>query len=178
MKRLLLAGPFLAVLVVAQQAAGPQRNSAPTPKKSTQSATTPRPAVPIGNNIVQVIDTLVAAGAARGKGEYETTKDFNLRISALSSRYGQLAFLIPEKITASFEYDADGGEMKVSLSAEAKSDGSGDDDIRVSALSGLVQKPSYAGKNPYGIETAARKVNYFEYGVRIGPDSPALASVH
>ena len=72
-----------------------------------------------------MIDSLVAAGAAKGKGEYETTKDFDLRIKALSSRYGQLVFLVPEKTTASFEYDADAGEMTVALSAEAEIDGMG-----------------------------------------------------
>src|SRR5437879_29321 len=48
MKRLLLAGSFLAVLVAAQQAGGPQQKvgsvgSTLTPKKSTPSKATPRP---------------------------------------------------------------------------------------------------------------------------------------
>jgi hypothetical protein len=177
LKRLICAIPLLAALVAAQQAGGPQRNvDGAAPKKSTQSAGTPRPAA-IGNSIVQVIDSLVAAGAAKGKGEFENTKDFDLRISAISSRYGQLTFLLPKESTATFEYDADAGEMTVALSAEAEFDGSENYNIRAFLLSGLVRNASYIGKNPYGIKTAFRKRNYFQYGVRIGSDSPVLAGM-
>src|ERR1039458_10427256 len=88
MKRLLLASPFLAVFVVAQQASGPQRNvGSAGPKKSTQAAGTPPSAARIGNNIVQVIDSLVAAGAAKGKGEYETKEEHESRQKAMAARY-------------------------------------------------------------------------------------------
>lgn len=126
MKRLFIASSLFGWLVVSQQAYGPQRKSdsaRTVPKKSTLSAGAPRPAAAIGNNIVQVIDSLVSAGAAKGKGRYETTKDFDLRMNAISSRHGQLSFLVPpEKTTANFEYDADAGKMKVALASSGRRD--------------------------------------------------------
>jgi hypothetical protein len=177
MKRVLFASSFLVVLAVAQQSSAPQRNGGGAPLNKSTQAATPRAAA-IGNNIVQVIDSLVAAGAAKGKGEFETTRDFDSRIKALSSRYGQLVFLASDETTASFEYDADAGEMTVALSAYAEFDGSENYDIRVFRLSGLVRNASYIDKNPYGIKTATRKKNYFQYGVRIGIDSPVLAAMN
>jgi hypothetical protein len=83
MKPLLLAVPFLAVLVVAQQASSPQRNLGNVgQKKSTQS---PRPVASIGNNIVQVIDSLIAAGAAKGKPITGNSRFFCPRKLLLSS---------------------------------------------------------------------------------------------
>jgi len=178
MRKLIFVGILLVGLIADRQSSAQQRNptgAVPAPPKTTQPASTHRAA--IGNNIVQVIDSLIAAGGAKTKGEFETTSDFDARMKALSSHYGQLAFLVSEKTTASLEYDADAGEMTVALSAYVAFDGSENLDTRVFHLSGLVQNASYINKNAYGVETSRRKKNYFQYGVKIGLDSPVLAAM-
>ena len=178
MRKLIFAGILLVGLAAHRQSSAQQRSplgAVPSPKKNTESVSTHRAA--IGNSIVQVIDALIAAGGAKAKGEFETTRDFDSRMKALSSRYGQLVFLVSEQTTASFKYDADAGEMTVELSAYVAFDGSENLDTRVFHLSGLVQNASYVIKNPYGIETSRKKKNYFQYGVKIGPDSPVLAAM-
>jgi hypothetical protein len=178
MRKLIFVVILLVGLFPDRQSSAQQHNPAgalATPKKNTQPANTHRAA--IGNNIVQVIDSLITAGGVKAKGEFETTSDFHSRMKALSSHYGQLFFLISEKTTASFDYDADAGEMTVALSAYVAFDGSENLDTRVLHLSGLVQNASYINKNAYGVEASRGKKNYFQYGVKIGLDSPVLAAM-
>src|SRR6266481_3152183 len=130
MKLVFLAGAFLVALVAAQQASGPQQkvgSPGSTPKKSTSSLATFRPSPVIGNDIVRVIDSLVAAGAAKGKGEYETKAEYQSRSRDLCARYERLACLLPAS-ASEFTYDADNGEMKLKL--QSTSEYLGDDEDR------------------------------------------------
>jgi hypothetical protein len=64
-----------------------------------------------------VIDRLLAAGAAKGKGEYETTEQYRSRSEAIVARFGQLTFLLSPRSAPDFKYDADTEEMTANLSA-------------------------------------------------------------
>lgn len=175
MKRLLLAVPFLAVLVVAQQATGPQRNvgsAGPALKKSTSSPGTDRPAVAIGNSIVQVIDSLVAAGANKGKGEYETTEEYESRGRVVCARYGQLAFLLPD---AYFKYDADTGQMSAEVGTwlrllDDAPESYGPPEALI-LKSERVRTGSYVGTNAFGAKTVIQSRTEVERGIIIHPSS-------
>jgi|ERR1039458_7686316 hypothetical protein len=172
MKRLLLASPFLAVFVVAQQASGPQRNvGSAGPKKSTQSAGTPPSAARIGNNIVQVIDSLVAAGAAKGKGEYETKEEHESRQKAMAARYGQLTFLVPD---AKFAYNADKGEMKLILFPLSYFVGDTTPpplEEMLDLSTKLVGNSTYTGSNEYGAKALVHLGTFSSYGIAFSPPS-------
>lgn len=161
---MLIAGALLVALVAAQQASGPQRNGGnggPVPKKSTPSAGTARPSVAVGNNIVQVIDSLVAAGAAKGKGEYETTEEYESRQKAVAARYGQFTFSLPSRITT-FKYDADAGEMTVSLLADCLY---------------LNEQPDGYGKPASLLIKQRQSQTGVAHGIIVDPSSPILASL-
>lgn len=105
---LFIATTAAVVLVAAQQSSGPQKLGKSGPAQANKNAT--------GNDIGDVIDRLLAAGSAKGKGEFETTEQYQSRSAALATRFGQLTFLLPEK-TASLEYDADRQDMTLSVGA-------------------------------------------------------------
>jgi TonB family protein len=175
MKLVLPAGAFLVALVAAQEASGPQQkvgSVGSAPKKSTPSKATPRPSPAIGNDIVRVIDSLVAAGAAKGKGEYETTEEYESRGRAVCARYGQLAFLLPD---ASFEYDADTGKMSAKVGTwlrllDDAPESYGPPEAFV-LKSERVRIGSYVGTNAFGAKTVIQSRTEFERGIIIHPSS-------
>jgi hypothetical protein len=183
MKRLVLASSILAVLAAAQQAGAPQQKGGSVgsaPKKSTPSKTAPRPSPAIGNDIVQLIDSLVAAGAEKGKGEYETTEEYESRSNAICARYGRLMFLVPEK-AATFEYDADKREVNAHLCIWLRLlDGAPDSDGPPEALilkSERVGSSSYIGTNAFGAKTAIQLRTEFEHGIIISRSSKIVKTL-
>lgn len=178
MKRLLLASSFLAVLVVAQQASGPQPKTrlGSSSKKSTSSSTANRPNAKIGNNIVQVIERLVAAGATKGKGEFETTEGYDSRQKALAAQITELAFLLPKDSVfdpAPFAYDADHAEMQVHLRAMNEFFHNNDDLTEVKSIllgSSDIHIGTSFRTGAYGRRVRINTLS--EYGIIISPHSP------
>jgi hypothetical protein len=79
-------------------------------------STPPRTQAPVfGHDIMKVIDGLLKAAAATGKGEFETTAEYEARRRALTAPQDTLVFVLPE-VAAS--YNADGGTMEVSVMPE------------------------------------------------------------
>jgi hypothetical protein len=179
MKRFLLASPFLAALVVAQQGSGPQPKAGSLvsgPRKSTPSSTANRPNTKIGVSIAQVVDRLIAGGAAKGKGEFETTEEYDSRQKALAAQFTELAFLLPKDSVfdaAPFAYDADHAEMQVHLRAMREFLHNNDDLTEVKALQ-LASSDIHTGTS-FRTGASGRRVRIdtkSEYGIIISPHSP------
>ena len=178
MKQLLHASSFLAVLAVAQQASGPPNSGriGSGPKKSTPSSTANRPNTKIGVSIAQVVDRLIAGGAAKGKGEFETTEEYDSRQKALAAQFTELAFLLPKDSVfdaAPFAYDADHAEMQVHLRAMREFLHNNDDLTEVKALQ-LASSDIHTGTS-FRTGASGRRVRIdtkSEYGIIISPHSP------
>ena len=163
--RLLLTVFIVAGLLAAQSPSGPPAST----RKTAPSAATSRPSPAIGNNIIQVIDSLIAAGARKGKGEFETTDEYQSRQKALTARCGQLSFLVPD---AKFAYDADQAEMKVGVSMSQDILGDATSAWSTVDLSSkLVRNTSYSGTNAYGARTLIHSRTYFDHGIALTPES-------
>src|ERR1017187_9060817 len=185
MKRFLLASPFLAALVVAQQGSGPQPKAGSLvsgPRKSTPSSTANRPNTKIGVSIAQVVDRLIAGGAAKGKGEFETTEEYESRQEALAAQFTELAFLLPKDSvfdSAPFAYDADHAEMQVHLRAMREFFHNNDDLTEVKSIL-LASSDIHTGTS-FRTGTNGRRIRIdtlSEYGIIMSPQSPVpFASV-
>jgi len=163
-------------LLAQEKANGPQQrtgSAGSAAQKSTQSST-PRPSPAIGNEIAQVIASLNTAGAARGKGEYETTKEYESRSNEVSARFGQLAFLLPAD-ASEFGYDADKREMRLDLLSGEVFLGEDEGDRSVGSFClkrRLVRTGTYVGSNVFGVSRRIQSSVYAEHGIAISPDSP------
>ena len=164
---------LLAGLLSAQQHARPQANGtngvAPSQKSAPTSKST-RATPSIGNNIVEVINSLLAAGAGKGRGEFETVAQYESRQKTVAAHYGQLVFLVPD---AKFAYQADGGEMNLTLvtSDDFFDEGSSEDKTLTKATlhlrSKLVASGSYTGTNGFGATARIRSAKIQVHGVSI-----------
>jgi len=96
-------------------ASGPQSQPAtpPTAKKTAGrgGAGAGQP-LQIGDDIVQVINKLVKAGAATEKGEFETTAEYEARRRAVPVPKAPLVLIMEDNIIT---YDADTAEMTARL---------------------------------------------------------------
>ncbi len=177
MLRTLVSITLMGALALAQQK--PQPSSRPSASKQGQPPFSARSAASIGNDILQVINALLADGKA--KGEYETTAAYEARKDAVSKRFGQLVFMLPRG-ASEFAYDADTQEMTLHLAAEMdffdceKNRGaSGCSEESVAALSGftidLVSKVlatgSYVGSNAYGAKATIKSTTFGTHGISI-----------
>jgi hypothetical protein len=185
--------PLLAVLVIAQQTSGPQRGANTTgSKKSVSSAGTPTPAA-IGNDIVKVVNSLVAAGATKTKQEFETTEEFEAQQRALASRYGQLTFVLPErrrfepgtgKETGAFVYDADAGRMLCFVGTDDRflNDFRENADYSQAPIivlkSVLAKQGSYVGTNVFGVTRRIDTSTTIEHGIIISLSSTVRSLPH
>jgi hypothetical protein len=176
---LLVAIIAAAALVAAQQARGPQSKTGgpgSSSSKSTPSSTPNRPNARIGNDIVQVVDRLIAAGATKGKGEFETTEEYDSRRKGVAGLFGQLTFLLPRNSgfdSTPFAYDADQAQMQVHLRAMREYFHSDDDLTEVKAI--LLASSGTRTATTFRTGANGRRIRIdtlSEYGIIISPQSP------
>jgi hypothetical protein len=115
-----------------------------------------------------------AAPDTKGKGEYETTEEYESRSRAICAHYGQLTFLLSEK-AASFKYDADEGKMSANVNVWLKLLDDAPESYgppeTVPLTIERVRSGSYVGTNAFGAKTVIQSRTEFERGVIIRPSS-------
>jgi TonB family protein len=126
----------------------------------------------LGDDIEATVRRMAAAGAASGKGEFETTAEYEARRSSLITK-GQLTFVVDEWL-ALFVYDADRSEMKVRVLAHPHTFYLEAGSPKFSCLvvkRVLKSERQYLGTNAFGVQAPIKDSTFDEYGIIVAPGS-------
>lgn len=124
----------------------------------------------LSDEVEVVIRKLAAAGAGEGKREFETTAEYEAR-RAKATLKAELIFVIRE--AATFEYDADAGEMTVNVESGLREFFQGSrrcPSVEVKRV--LTRTGRYLGKNVFGVTKVITSSDYSEFGICVDPSSP------
>ena len=160
----------------------------PMPSRTNPAAPKPAAAMPVIPDIETIIQRLIAKGIGNGKREFETTKEYDKRRSAILDGIGSKQTL---RLGKSATYDADTGQVQFDLSPDVAThmvytldDRTGWDISSSGSYSALeerliiglkstkVSQSSYVGQNAFGVKTMITKIDYVEYGLVVSADSP------
>jgi hypothetical protein len=132
---------------------------------------------PIGQDIESVIKRLIASGATRPKSEFETTEQYEKRVSLALDR-NQLLFLLPvgeeDGDVVSFKYDADQQTMAADLWGVmqwlVRSDNTSKENpphFQVEVKRRLLSSRQYLGSNAFGVNKTISFKEFDEFGLAL-----------
>ena len=154
------------------QSAAQPVGTAPKPRPPTPADSVQAQSPQIGDDIEAIIRRLAAAGAASGKGEFETTSEYEKRLATLVPK-DELVFVVDEW-SAPFQYDADKGEMTVWVSVYPKAFYLETDAPKFPCMEVkqvLRSEKEYVGSNVFGVVKPIKDSQYDEFGIIVARSS-------
>lgn len=136
----------------------------------------PYPPATTQDNIVALIEHLIKDSAAKPRGEFESTSDYDLRTQALLQKYANRTFnfSLPE-LAEAFKYDAD--RERILFWTEARLRASSDGQLlQTIAIRRTVSRPgSYTASNLFGVKKQIDASSVEEDGFAIAKGSEVTA---
>jgi len=132
-----------------------------------------RQAPVLGDSISQLIDRLILAGGLTGRGEFETSDQYDARRRAGVEKEGTLVFVLPPG-TPDVTYSADAQETTIRLRTGHTlfAVGGSVSGNTLVVRSALVSRSSYVGSNAFGVGKLIESSVSRSYGVDVAPWSP------
>jgi hypothetical protein len=127
----------------------------------------------IPNDIQPLVSRLIAAGATKPKGEFETSEAFKARFAALlKANDREYFFLKSGGAGDDFLYDADRAAFSLSVAAGEWQSPEKEHLPAITLKTVTRSTRQYVGSNAFGVKKLITEVNLDEYSVAVDFDSP------
>jgi hypothetical protein len=158
---------ILALYASSQQTPALKTGAAADQQEGARPTTVPKQDSLVTDTIASVIQKVLASPAARPKGEFETTEQYNARSIMTDNKV--YVFVLP-RVWGDFEYDADAQTMTANIFTNERTL---EPKLRTVDLRQVLKVQNrYAGQSAFGVKMMISLRYYDVFGVAIAADSP------